>query len=251
MAVDIAQVRANNPSPMTLTGTNTYVITSGEVSCVVDPGPLEAEHLDAIVATAEQIVLVLSTHRHSDHTAAVDELVARTGASARAISPGWCRGAEPLHNGEAIALGDTSLRILATPGHTSDSMSVLVPEAHAVLTGDTVLGGSTTVLEYPDGTLRDYLASLDQLEKLGASRILPGHGDEIEAGDEAVRELREHRLGRLKQIQDALAQLGEAPRVDEGLIDRLVELIYPGVAAAGAARLSVAAQLDYLAGASS
>jgi len=247
MAVDIAQVRANNPSPMTLTGTNTYVITSGEVSCVVDPGPLEAEHLDAIVATAEQIVLVLSTHRHSDHTAAVDELVARTGASARAISREWCRGAEPLHNGEAIALGDTSLRILATPGHTSDSMSVLVPEAHAILTGDTVLGGSTTVLEYPDGTLRDYLASLDTLEKLGTSRILPGHGEELPDGAGAMAALREHRLHRLGGVRDALAQLGETPRVDEALVERVVAVVYPDVAAQDAARLSVAAQLDYLA----
>lgn len=246
MAVEIAMVRANNPSPMTLTGTNTYVVTSGEASCVVDPGPNDAQHLDAVVEAAGTIGLILSTHRHADHTAAVDALVERTGAPARAISPDWCRGAEPLHNGEAIELGDTTLRILATPGHTSDSMSVLVPEAHAILTGDTVLGGSTTVLEYPDGTLRDYLASLDTLEKLGTSRILPGHGEELPDGAGAMAALREHRLHRLGEIRDALAQLGEAPRVDEALVERVASIIYPDVAA-HAARLSVAAQLDYLA----
>jgi glyoxylase-like metal-dependent hydrolase (beta-lactamase superfamily II) len=248
MAVDIALVRANNPSPMTLTGTNTYVITSGEGSCVVDPGPLEAEHLDAIVETAERIELVLSTHRHRDHTEAVDALVERAGAVARAVDPAWCRGAEPLRHGEAIALGDTSLRILATPGHTSDSVSVLVPEAHAMLTGDTILGGSTTVIEHPDGTIADYLASLDLIEKLGPGRILPGHGDEIPDSIAAVTALRAHRLERLDQVRGVLAQLGESARVDDELVERVAGAIYADVAAQGAARLSVAAQLAYLAG---
>jgi glyoxylase-like metal-dependent hydrolase (beta-lactamase superfamily II) len=138
------------------------------------------------------------------------------------------------------------IRVLATPGHTSDSVCFHLPGdgAHgAVLTGDTILGVGTTVLDYPDGTLADYLDSLDRLEGLGPATVLPAHGPMLPALDSIVRAYREHRQGRLAQIRSALAELGADAGVEE-VADAVYAAVDPAVRPA--AELSVAAQLDYL-----
>lgn len=234
--------RADNPSPMTLEGTNTWLIDTGGGVVVVDPGPDEDAHLEAIVG-AGAIRLVLLTHHHHDHSDLVGRLVARTAAPVRAVDEGWCREAAPLADREVIGFGDVEIETLHTPGHTADSVSFLVRGCGplSLLTGDTVLGRGTTVIVHPDGNLGDYLASLDILEAAGAQQILPGHGPVVRDPAAFLDGLRRHRLQRLDQVRQAY----RAGHRDPAAIVRAVygEL---GEELSRAAERSVEAQLAYL-----
>jgi len=249
---DVTVVRADNPGPMTLDGTRSYVLRApGSSSCVVvDPGPDDERHL-ATLAEAGPVELVLVTHRHADHTAGSSRLRELTGAPVRAADAAHCHGGDPLRDGERIDAAGVRIDVLATPGHTADSVSFLVAapgEEPVVLTGDTVLGRGTTVISEPDGSLRDYLASLDLLERGGDGRIgLPGHGPAIDDLGVAVRAYRAHRLERLAQVREALAALGHAPG-DAAAADAVVAHVYADVdpSVRRAARQSVVAQLAYL-----
>lgn len=241
----VRRLRAPNPGPMTLTGTNSYLI-GRRGAVVIDPGPADDAHLDALVAVAGRVELVLITHRHRDHTAGIDGLVERTGAPVRALLPEHCRGADPLVDGERIDAAGVPLEVVATPGHTSDSLSFFVPGARMLLSGDTILGGSTTVLDHPDGTLADYLATLEALSALGdrtGASTLPGHGEPIAALDAEAQRLHAHRLRRLEQVVAALAHLGEDATADD-----IVTHVYPDAPAGviPAARHSIEAQLAHL-----
>ncbi|HSO16959.1 MAG TPA: MBL fold metallo-hydrolase, partial [Arthrobacter sp.] len=152
---------APNPGPMSLHGTNSYVIAAPGAAgtVVVDPGPLDEPHLQEL-ARAGAVELILITHRHADHTAAAARFSELTGAPVRAMDPAHCHGGSPLADGEVIHAAGAEIRVVATPGHTSDSVCFHLPDDGAqgsVLTGDTILGLGTTVLDYPDGTLGDYL----------------------------------------------------------------------------------------------
>ncbi|MFC7878448.1 MBL fold metallo-hydrolase [Isoptericola sp. NPDC057391] len=256
----VTVVRADNPGPMTLDGTRSYVLRApGSASCVVvDPGPDDERHL-ATLAEAGPVELVLVTHRHADHTAGSARLHALTAAPVRAADPAHCHGGEPLRDGETIEAAGVRVDVLATPGHTADSVSFVVaapgrPGASdpVVLTGDTVLGQGTTVIAEPDGSLRDYLASLDVLERVGEGRTgLPGHGPAIDDLGAAVRTYRAHRLERLEQVRAALAALGRAPGdagAPDDAADAVVAHVYADVdpSVRRAARQSVVAQLAYL-----
>src|SRR5699024_3639041 len=155
-------LRADNPGPMTLTGTNTWLLPGDAGTVVVDPGPALPEHRDAILA-AGPVQLVVLTHRHRDHSELADELVARTGAPVRAADLTLCRGATPLTDGAWLPGG---LQVVATPGHTDDSVCLLHDEGHAILTGDTVLGVGSSVILYGDGSVAASLASLQRLATL-------------------------------------------------------------------------------------
>ncbi|MEG3616254.1 MBL fold metallo-hydrolase [Isoptericola haloaureus] len=233
---------------MTLDGTRSVVLRApGAPSCVVvDPGPDDAAHLEALAA-AGPVDLVLVTHRHADHTAGSRGLHARTGAPVRAADPAHCHGGDPLSDGEVVEAAGLRIGVLATPGHTADSVSLVVTapgEEPVVLTGDTVLGRGTTVIAEPDGSLRDYLASLDALEHVGGGRLgVPAHGPELPDLGEAVRAYRNHRLERLDQIRAALATLGPDAGVDD-VVAHVYADVDPSVL--GAARQTVAAQLAYL-----
>ncbi|HWV76453.1 MAG TPA: MBL fold metallo-hydrolase [Isoptericola sp.] len=254
---EITVVRADNPGPMTLDGTRSYVLRApGSSSCVVvDPGPDDERHL-ATLADAGPVELVLVTHRHADHTAGSARLHALTGAPVRAADPVHCHGGEPLRGGETIDAAGLRVDVVATPGHTADSVSfvVTVPDGAGsgetvVLTGDTVLGQGTTVIAEPDGSLRDYLASLDLLERAGDRHVgLPGHGPAIDDLGVAVRAYRAHRLERLSQVREALAGLGRWAG-DASAADAVVAHVYADVdpSVRRAARQSVVAQLAYLA----
>ncbi|MCB5275748.1 putative polyketide biosynthesis zinc-dependent hydrolase BaeB [Arthrobacter sp. SO5] len=238
---------APNPGPMSLHGTNSYVIAApgAERIVVVDPGPLDERHLQDL-AGAGAVELILITHRHADHTAAAARLAELTGAPVRAADPAHCHAGAPLVDGEVIHAAGVEIRVLATPGHTSDSVCFHLPEDGAsgsILTGDTILGLGTTVLDYPDGTLGHYLESLDRLELLGPATVLPAHGPVLPALDAIVRAYRDHRQERLAQVRAALADLG--PDAD---VADVADAVYADVdpAVRPAAELSVAAQLEYL-----
>lgn len=238
---------APNPGPMSLHGTNSYVIAApgAAATVVVDPGPLDGQHLQEL-ADAGPVELILITHRHADHTAAAARFAEITGAPVRAADPAHCHGGRPLQDGEVLHAAGVEIRVLATPGHTSDSVCFHLPHdgPHgSVLTGDTILGLGTTVLDYPDGTLADYLASLDRLEPLGTATVLPAHGPMLPALNEVVRAYRDHRQDRLAQIRSALADLGAGAGVED-VADAVYAAVDPAVRPA--AELSVAAQLDYL-----
>lgn len=241
-------VLADNPGPMTLDGTNTWLLRepgSAEV-VVVDPGPLQHAHLarvrEAARADGGRIVLIVLTHHHLDHTEAAGALSASTGAPVR----GGGRGS-PLRDGERLAHGGPDIDVLATPGHTADSIALLLPADRLLLTGDTVLGRGPTVIVWPDGDLRAYLHTLDRLRALATSgevtRLAPGHGPVVSDPLAALTELLQHRLARLDQVRAALD--GGADTVDAVVAEvygSVSELLRP------AARSSAQAQIAYLTG---
>ena len=251
-------VLAPNPDMMTLDGTNTWVLREPGAarSVVIDPGPSIAAHLAAVGEVAEDVGVVLLTHHHLDHSEAAKEFAASVGCGVRALDPAYRLGGEGLAGGDVVEVDGLEIRVVATPGHTADSLSFLVPAEGAVLTGDTVLGRGTTVVAHPDGQLGAYLDSLDRLHALAASHevrtIWPGHGPVIEEALPVLDFYLAHRRERLAQVESASAALveGGASLSDDTLPRRVVETVYADVDEIlwGAAELSVRAQLAYLAG---
>lgn len=246
-------VLAPNPSPMTLDGTNTWIVAEPDSASavVIDPGPLDEAHLHHVVAAAERlgkrVALTLLTHGHPDHAAGAARFAALTGTSVRALDPALRLGEEGLAGGDVVTTGGLELRVVPTPGHTADSLSFHLPADAAVLTGDTVLGRGTTVVAHPDGRLGDYLDSLRALRSLtvddGVSHVLPGHGPVLADAQGVLDHYLAHRATRLAQVERA---------VEEGhrTAAEVVAHVYADVDRAlwPAAELSVRAQLDYLAG---
>jgi glyoxylase-like metal-dependent hydrolase (beta-lactamase superfamily II) len=233
----------DNPGLLTLEGTNTWVLQGpgSHELVIVDPGPDDDEHIE-LIAGLGKIPLVLISHKHEDHTGAIDKLVERTGAVVRSVGSGFLRGlGGPLSDGEVIDAAGLRITVMATPGHTADSVSFLLEDA--VLTADTVLGRGTTVIDKEDGSLRAYLESLQRLRGVGHRTVLPGHGPDL--GDlEAVSDMYlAHREERLDQVRAALRELG-----DDATARQIVEHVYTDVDEKlwEAAEWSVQAQVDYL-----
>ncbi len=233
-------VLAPNASPLTLDGTNTWVLREpgGSRSVVIDPGPLDTGHLTRVAQVAGRVGAVLLTHRHADHSAGARSFAEQVSCRVRALDPAFVYGDEGLRDGDVVESDGLEIRVVATPGHTSDSLSFVLPAERAVLTGDTVLGRGTSVVAHPDGALGAYLGSLRRLRDLAAEReidvIWPGHGPVL---DHYLR----HRAERLERVREAVA----AGAVEPADVVRLVyadvdERLWP------AAELSVRAQLDYL-----
>ncbi|WP_293780681.1 MBL fold metallo-hydrolase [uncultured Aeromicrobium sp.] len=242
-----AFVLAANPGIMTLDGTNTWILREPGAAraVVVDPGPADDAHLDAVLEAAGDVALVIFTHHHEDHTAAMSRIVELTDAPTRALDEAFCTHAEPLRDAELVEVDGLEIEVIATPGHTRDSLCLRLPGDRSLLTGDTVLGRGTSVVAYPDGALGAYLDSLAHLRELVAEglveRILPGHGPVIEEPEAVLDFYIEHRQERLDQVRDALASGATTPR-------EVVERVYGDVDPVlwDAAELSVRAQLDYL-----
>jgi glyoxylase-like metal-dependent hydrolase (beta-lactamase superfamily II) len=242
-------IRAPNAGPMTLDGTNTWVIADqDEGALVVDPGPAIVDHIDAILACAPRLVTIVLTHRHLDHAEGAAMLAERTGCSVRAADPQFRVGPEGLDGGELLHVGAHSLEVIETPGHTSDSRSLLLSSPDGVsrlITGDMVLGRGTTVITYPDGDLAAYFESLDQLDRLVRTRnvteLLPGHGPIVTDPMAWLSFYRRHRHERLDQIRAALAA---GDRSASEIVGRVYADIDRSVWPA--AEQSVRAQLDYL-----
>jgi glyoxylase-like metal-dependent hydrolase (beta-lactamase superfamily II) len=244
-------VLAPNPSPMTLDGTNTWIVSEpgSDLAVVIDPGPLHEGHLRAVVRAAEErgarVALTLLTHGHADHAEGAARFAELTGSPVRALDPAQRLGDEGLRHGDVITTGGLDLRVLGTPGHTSDSLCFHLPADGAVLTGDTVLGRGTTMVAHPDGRLGDYLDSLRMLRALasehGVATVLPGHGPVLGDALGAVEYYLAHRASRLAQVETAVEAGHRTPA-------EVVAHVYADVDRAlwPAAELSVRAQLEYL-----
>lgn len=196
VAPGIDVVRVDNPSPMTLEGTNTYILRAPGAagSVIVDPGPDDQAHL-TLLADQGPIEAILLTHGHPDHAAGAAPLSAATGAPIRV-------------GGNVIHAGGFDIEEIPTPGHTADSVCFAVPGA--VLTGDTILGRGSSVLGDDDGALRDYLGSLHRLAGLSGRIGLPGHGPVLPDLAAACGQYIAHRMDRIEQVRAALAELGDS-----------------------------------------
>lgn len=258
-----AVLLAPNAGPMTLDGTNSYLLSaelsarlsaagsasasaSGRVrAIVVDPGPDDPAHL-AGLAEAGLVELILVTHRHHDHTAGAQALAQLTGAPVRAADPEHCIGAEPLRDGEIVSAAGVSLTVNATPGHTTDSVCFLLGgdgPAGSILTGDTILGRGTTVIAHPDGRLGAYLDSLRLLAGLGHPLVLPGHGPVVPDLAAVCGQYLAHREQRLAAVREAVRVIGT-----DASVEAVTDAVYTDIDSSvrPAAERSVAAQLDYL-----
>jgi glyoxylase-like metal-dependent hydrolase (beta-lactamase superfamily II) len=246
-----ACVLAPNPGPMTLDGTNTWILCEpgSGAAVVVDPGPDDEGHLravlDVVAGLDARVTSTLLTHGHLDHSEGAARFAALTGAPVRALDPAQRLGDEGLAEGDVVGDGGLELRVVATPGHTSDSLSFLLTADAAVLTGDTVLGRGTTVVAHPDGRLDEYLDSLDRLRLLAAvgsiRTILPGHGPVLADAQRVVEGYLAHRDERLRQVHAAVLAGARTP-------EEVVRRVYADVDRAlwPAAERSVRAQLEYL-----
>jgi glyoxylase-like metal-dependent hydrolase (beta-lactamase superfamily II) len=258
----VRRVLCNNPSPFTYKGTVSYIIGRGQVA-IVDPGPLDAAHSQALLdaVRGETVTHIFVTHTHRDHSPGVPAIKAATGALVLAEGPH--RASRPLNVGEAPRLdasNDTDFRpdqpladgavvsgngftleAIATPGHTANHMAFALREQNLVFSGDHVMGWSTSIVAPPDGAMSDYMASLDKLARRDESVYLAGHGDVIRDAPRFVQSYIRHRQGREASIMHRLAK-GAAD------IPTLVRAIYIGLDArlVRAAGLSVLAHLEDL-----
>lgn len=242
----VRRIVATNAGPLTGAGTNSYVVGGAELA-VVDPGPDDAAHLEAILAACDApVAWILVTHTHLDHSPGARRLRELTGATVlgrrapavprhdRRFTP----DAEPA-DGERVLLDGTSIRCIETPGHASNHVCFLLEEERLLFTGDHVLGGVTPVILPPDGDMSDYLAALARLRALDLARIAPGHGPLLADPAAVIDALIAHRLRREAKVGDRLAALGE------GSLDDLLPLVYDDVDPAlhGLARNSLLAHL--------
>jgi glyoxylase-like metal-dependent hydrolase (beta-lactamase superfamily II) len=244
-------VLAPNPGPMTLDGTNTWVLhePGGTAAAVLDPGPDDPVHLRAILDLAAdrgvEVVTTLLTHGHPDHAEGARRFADLARTPVLALDPTHRLGAEGLDDGDVVEAGGLEIRVVATPGHTADCLSFHLPADGALLTGDTVLGRGTTVVAWPDGRLGPYLDSLARLRDLalasGVGRILPGHGPDLDDAAAVLDAYLAHRRARLDQVREAVAGGARTP-------GEVVAVVYADVPRTlwPAAELSVRAQLHHL-----
>lgn len=237
-------VLADNAGPMTLDGTNTYVLQTGDGTVVIDPGPWLEEHLDAVLSLGS-VSLALITHHHADHCGGIELFRDLTGGApvlARDPAASGADGELPAHGERLDGLG---LTVLDTPGHTADSVSFLADDGDSILlfSGDTVLGRGTTVVAHPDGDLGAYLASLELLRTTvpAGALLLPGHGPAQADAVAVVDQYLGHRRQRIAQVRAALDGGARTAR-------DVVEVVYADVDRSlwPAAERTVEATLSYL-----
>ena len=236
LSTRVIRVTANNGSVMTGPGTNTYLVGGGAANewAVIDPGPLDADHVDSILAAAPgPIRWIFATHTHLDHSPATALLQARTGALVHgriAAHPEWQDASfapgQHLAGGERFVLAaGTTLRAIHTPGHASNHLCYLLEEEKTLFTGDHVMQQSTVVINPPDGDMGAYLASLRELLAEDFDWLAPGHGFLMAQPRRALQAIIDHRLRRERKVVDALRELGPAPA------DALLPRVYDDVPA--------------------
>lgn len=251
----VAVVLAPNPSYAALEGTNSWVIRAPEddYSIVVDPGPEDEGHLNVLQAKGEKVGLILLTHRHHDHADGAERFRQLTGAPVRALDPSYCVGGDPLVPGELIEIDGITptVKVVHTPGHTSDSVSFFVytdeenrDELEGIITGDTIAGRHTTMISETDGDLGAYLDTLAMLEEEGKDvALLPGHGPDHPDVSAFARKYIDRRNFRLDQIRGIWAERGK--NVDlKTLVDEMYDDVDPVLR--GAAEQSTRVTLKYL-----
>ena len=258
----IVRVTAPNAGPFTFTGTNSFLIGRDRIA-ILDPGPNDAGHRAALIAAAagRPVEAILLTHTHKDHSAGTEALRKATGA------PLWFAGPHRLSrsphlfeinalardcdwgltpdrtffDGEAFSVGGVDMVAIATPGHCANHMSYGLAGTPRLLTGDHIMGWNSTLVAVPDGSMADYLASLEKVLALPYVLYLPAHGGPIPDGPGYARALLAHRQFRNRQIADAVAAGATKTR---DLLDR----IYPQLSAKlrYAAALTLKAHIEYL-----
>jgi glyoxylase-like metal-dependent hydrolase (beta-lactamase superfamily II) len=243
----VTRVLAPNPSPLTLEGTNTFVVAEpgAATAVVIDPGPADDGHARAVreACRGRTVELVLLTHTHVDHAEGARAFAGQVGVPLAALAPGWATpGAPDLAAGDPVAAAGLELRPLPTPGHAADHCCFQLAAEGAVFTGDHVLGRGTTVIEWPGGDMAAYLDSLRLLLDLRPERLYPGHGPLVADAAARVEGYLAHRLEREAQVLAALAAGDRTPA-------EIVARVYAGVDPAlhPAAELSVRAHLAKLA----
>ena len=240
----VRRIVAPNPGMMTGPGTNTYLVGIDEVA-VIDPGPEDAGHLDAIVGCAgDRIRWVAVTHTHPDHSPGVAALAERTGAEVLAFDErDGLTIDRSLGDGDQIEGTEFRLTALHTPGHASNHLCYLLEGERLLFSGDHIMQGSTVVISPPDGDMAAYLDQLRRLRAIRLRAIAPGHGDLIEDPGGKIDEYLAHRAAREEQIAATLSAAGTAT------VDELVAAIYVDVAEElhPVARYSVWAHLQKLA----
>lgn len=254
------RVIATNPSPYTYTGTCSYILGEGEVA-IVDPGPEDARHVDNLLKAiaGETLRYILVTHTHRDHSPAARLLRERTGAQIVGCAPyvpssrrtiGLNLDAahdanyapdQTLRDGETLQFGGLSIEAIATPGHSANHLCFALHEERALFTGDHVMAWATTIVAPPDGSMRDYLASLERLRGRDESVYWPAHGGPVLDPQRYLRALIHHRRQREMSILERLEK-------GDQTISTIVERTYEGIDRSlfGAAAMSVFAHLEEL-----
>ena len=240
----VRRILCNNPSPFTFTGTVSYIVGKGKVA-IIDPGPDNEAHAAALLdaVRGETVTHILVTHTHRDHSPNTARIKAATGATVYAEGPH--RASRPRYESEKITIrnpaptatsgptsrcatarsskvADWALQAVATPGHTANHLAFAWPERKMLFVGDHVMGWSTSIVAPPDGSMVDYMASLDRLTQRDEDLYFSGHGPEIPEGPRYVRFLIRHRQAREASILHRLAK-GEAD------IPTMVRAIYIGI----------------------
>lgn len=224
----VRRIVAPNPGPFTGPGTNTYLVGIDEVA-VIDPGPDDAGHIDAIVGASmkERVRWVVLTHTHPDHWPGAKRLVKETGAEVLAFGKRHDKAFDVpidrvLGEGDTIEGTEFGLDVLHTPGHAPDHLCFLLEEERLLFTGDMVLGGTWSVINPArGGDMAVYLQQLARMEKLRLARLAPGHGDVVDEPKARIQEYVAHRNAREKQILGVLKK-GPARITD------VVETLYGG-----------------------
>ena len=263
VAPGVLRLTAPNSGPFTFKGTNTFILGTERVA-VVDPGPSSDVHLKAILDTVDKrpVEAIILTHTHRDHSDLVERLQAavdaplwfggrhRPSRKRRLFEVDWVRGDSDydlvpdreLKDGERIAVAGRELDVIATPGHCSNHLCFGLAGTPVMLSGDHVMGWSTTMIAVPDGSMGAYFESLRKVIALPYQQYLPAHGGPIADGPQFARRLLAHREMRNEQILTAVA--GGARSTAQ-----LLAAIYPGLAAklVPAARMTLGAHIEYLA----
>ncbi|WP_158817296.1 MBL fold metallo-hydrolase [Methylocapsa sp. S129] len=257
----VRRLIANNPSPFTSTGTCSYLIGDAQLA-IVDPGPLDEAHIEALLQAANgaEVTHIFVTHTHRDHSPAAARLKAATGAPILGAQPyqprqgstGALKGLDASHDltyapdhvledGAVVKGRGYTIEAVATPGHAANHLAFALREEKALFSGDHVMAWSTSIVAPPDGSMGDYMASLDKLRARDETIFWPGHGGPVREPQRWMRALAHHRRQREASILTRI----EAGDTD---VSQIVARVYDNLnpALVGAATLSTLAHLEDL-----